>query len=82
MATSLSLPPPDPLKILEGNTSIKWKKNKQKWTNYEIATGVAEKQNRTRVATFLTVNGEEAVDVYNTFPWAIAGDNSLLRRGF
>ena len=75
MATSLGLPPPEPLKILEGNTSIKWKKFKQKWTNYEIATGVEEKENPTRVVTFLTVIGEEAVDVYNTFTWATAGDN-------
>jgi hypothetical protein len=50
-------------------------KFKQKWTNYEIATGVAEKENPTRVATFLTVIREEAVDVYNTFTWATAGDN-------
>ncbi|CAB4009635.1 Hypothetical predicted protein [Paramuricea clavata] len=75
MATSLSLPLPEPLKILEGNTSIKWKKFKQKWTNYEIATGVAEKQNPTRVTTFLTVIWEETVDVYNMFTWATAGDN-------
>ena len=74
MASPLGLPPPEPLKILDGNTSLKWKKFKQKWTNYEIATGVSEKEDATRVATFLTVIGEEAVDVYNTFNWATEGD--------
>ena len=45
------------------------------WTNYEFATGVSEKEDATRVATFLTVIGEEAVDVHNTFIWANEGDN-------
>ena len=67
MATTFGLSPPEPLKILEGNTSLKWKKFKQKWTNYEIATGIAEKENTTKVAMFLTVIWKEAVDVYNTF---------------
>ncbi len=75
MASPLGLPPPEPLKILDGNTSLKWKKFKRKWTNYEIATGVSEKEDATRVATFLTEIGEEAVDVYNTFNWATEGDN-------
>ncbi len=74
MASPLGLPPPEPLKILDGNTSLKWKTFKQKWTNNEIATGVSE--DATRVATFLTVIGEEAVDVYNTFK----GDNLEIAR--
>ena len=66
MASPLGLPPPEPLKILDGNTSLKWKKFKQKWTNYEIATGVSEKQDATRVATFLTVIGEEKLLMFIT----------------
>ena len=45
------------------------------WTNYENATGVSEKEDATRVATFLTVIRKEAVDVYNTFNWANERDN-------
>ena len=66
MASPLGLPPPEPLKILDGNTSLKWKKFKQKWTNYEIATGVSEKQDAMRVATFLTVIGEEKLLMFIT----------------
>ena len=50
MASPFGLPPPEPLKILDGNTSLKWKKFKQKWTTLEIATGVSEKENATTVA--------------------------------
>ena len=56
-AASFGLPLPEPLQLQQ---------NKQKWNNYEIATGVAKKDKPTRVATLLTVIGEEAVDVYNT----------------
>ena len=80
MASPLSFPPPEPLKILEGNTPLKWKKFEQKWSNYEIATAVSEKEDAMRVATFLTVIGEEAVDVYNTFNWANEGDNLKIDR--
>lgn len=80
MASSFGLPPPDRLKILDGNTSQKWKKFKQKWSNYEIATGIVEKSQATRVATFLTVIGEEAVDVYNTFIWDEEGDNLKIEK--
>ena len=72
MATPLGLPPPEPLKILDGNTSLKWKKFKQKWTNYEIATGVSEKEDATRVATFLTVIGEEAVVLHVVFHYRLS----------
>ena len=56
MAPPRGFPPPVPLKILDGHTSLK----------YEIATGITEKRNATRVATFLTVIGEEAVDMFIT----------------
>lgn len=80
MASSFGLPPPDPLKILDGNTSQKWKKFKQKWSNYEIAAGTVEKSQVTRVATFLTVIGEEAVDVYNAFIWDEEEDNLKIEK--
>ena len=49
MAPPRGFPPPEPL-ILDGHTSL----------NYEIATGITGKRNA-RVATFLTVIGEETV---------------------
>ena len=56
MAPPRGFPPPEPLKILDGHTSL----------NYEIATGITGKRNATRVAIFLTVIGEEAVDMFMT----------------
>ena len=41
-------------------------KFKQKWQNYELATGVSSKDDKVTVATLPTVIGDKAVDVYNT----------------
>ena len=47
---------------------------------YERATGVAKKDNSTRVATLLTVIGGEAVEVYNEFTWNEEDDELKIKR--
>ena len=59
------LNPPDPLQLSSGNVCQNWKRFKQKWSNYELAIGIDRKEDPIRVATFLTVIGDEALDVYN-----------------
>ena len=61
--------PPHPLQLSKGNSSQNWKRFKQKWTN-----GIFRKENQVRVATFLTVIGDEALDLYNAFTWDSADD--------
>ncbi|XP_068684745.1 uncharacterized protein [Montipora foliosa] len=69
MAAGRLLNPPDHLQLSSGNVSQNWKRFKQKWSNYELAIGIARKEDPIRVATFLTVIGDEALDVYNAFTW-------------
>ena len=45
-----------------------------------IATGISEKGDATRVATLLTVIGNEALDVYDTFVWATVGDDKKIAK--
>ena len=63
------LNPPDPLQLSSGNVSQNWKRFKQKGSNYELAIGTARKEDPIRVAAFLTVIGDEALEVYNAFTW-------------
>ena len=65
MAERQIFPPPEPLQLSIGNSLRNWTRFKQKWSNYELATGVADKNedDAIRVATFLTVIGDEALDV-------------------
>ena len=62
MAMHLGLPPSEPLDLSSGNVSESWKKFKQKYTNYEIATGIHTKESATRVATLLTIIGNDAIE--------------------
>ena len=75
-----ALPPPEPLQLLQGNTLQKWRKFKQKWSNYEIETGAAKKDEPTRIAILLTIIGEYAVDVYNTLTWDEEGDELKIEK--
>ena len=78
MAMNQGLPPPKSLKLNSGNISTNWKKFKQRYLDYEIATGINEKNNATRVETFLTVDGNEALDVYDTLIWDNEGDDKKI----
>ena len=75
---AMHLPPPEPLDLSGGNISENWKKFKQKFTNYEIVTGINKKESATRVATLLTVIGNDAIDVFNTIAWDAEGDDTKI----
>ena len=65
--------PPEPLN-LEGNLSENWRKWKQRFELYLVASGTSDKEEKTKAATLLHVVGTEALEVYNTFTWDSAGD--------
>ena len=60
MAAGRLLNPPDHLQLSSGNVSQNRKRFKQKWNNYELAIGIARKEDPIQVAAFLTVIGDEA----------------------
>jgi len=59
--------PPEQLKLNGSSANAEWKSFKQAWNNYEIASGVHEKEDKVRVATFLHVAGPNALEKYNGF---------------
>lgn len=63
------------LEIHDTQAAERWRRFKAAWTNYAIATGLAEKEERVQVATLLTVIREEAREVYATFTWDNDGDD-------
>lgn len=63
---SATLPIPPKLDV-HGNLSVNWKRFKRVWENYEIATHLNAQPKATRVATFLTCIGADALDIYDTF---------------
>lgn len=62
----------DNMKTLEklcmsGDLADNWKKWKQRWNLYAIASGANEKDEAVQCAIFLHLIGEEPLDIYNTF---------------
>lgn len=69
------LQPPNSLNLKQStNVSCTWKSFRQAYCNYEIASGVSEKEQRIRIATFLHVAGPEAAEKYNGFSWTDPAD--------
>ena len=63
-----NLPPPKPL-VMDANLAINWKTWKKAWSRYEIATGVAKQSALVGVSTLLSIIGEDATKVFETFQW-------------
>lgn len=53
--------------VLEGNLAENWRRFKQNYHLFEIASGLQERPDPVRLATFLTVIGENAREIYNGF---------------
>ena len=80
-AASFGLPPPEPLQLLQGtHRRSGGNSNKSGAITDETATDVAKKDEPTRVATLLTVIGEDAVDVYNTLTGDEEGDELKIEK--
>lgn len=68
MAEQVSnIPFPAKLELRKGNLGENWKKFSRVWTNYEVATGLSEKDMKVRVATLLTCMGPDAIELCETF---------------
>ena len=71
---SLQIPPPSQLQIHDPNLAIVWKKWQSAWNNYELATGVNEKDQKVRIATLLSIIGPDANTIYDGFTWTVDKD--------
>ncbi|KAG1661281.1 hypothetical protein GQR58_021516 [Nymphon striatum] len=78
MSSHASFIPFPPKLELDGNASSNWKKFCRVWENYEIASGLNEKELKLRTATFLTCVGPEALDVYDGFAFDSDADKQNI----
>lgn len=58
----MNIPFPKPLD-LKGDLATNWKHFKRVWENYEIATGLKQRDTQLRCATFLTCVGSDGLHV-------------------
>jgi hypothetical protein len=65
MDSNLTLP--NGLALNDGDMATSWKRFKQRFNLYLVASGYAEKPEKIQCSLFLHLIGEDALDVYNTF---------------
>ena len=53
----------------KGNLAQNWKKWKQIWDSFQIASRMTEQADKYRVTTFITCIGPDALKVYNGLPF-------------
>jgi Arc/MetJ-type ribon-helix-helix transcriptional regulator len=60
-----------------GNTSENWRRFKQQFQIYLVASGSEDKDDPIKIAILLNFAGEDAIEVFNTFEFS-AGDDKKL----
>ena len=63
MATTNAVPVPAPLST-DGDQYANWEFFRSQWENYEIATGLDEKEDKQRVATLLSVMSKDCYRIF------------------
>ncbi|XP_065888776.1 uncharacterized protein [Dysidea avara] len=71
------LSPPEALN-LDRNIANNWRRWKQRFEIFSLASGLSGKDAQIQAATFLHVAGTEALEVYNTFTWESDDDKSKV----
>ena len=65
---------------LQGNLAENWRRWKQRFQLYMVASGKDTKSDDVKSAIFLHVAGQDALEVFNTFTWDSDGDDKKLEK--
>ena len=71
------LNPPETLNF-DGNIADNWRRWKQRFKIFSLASGLSKKDTKVQAATFLHVAGMDALEVFNTFVWESDDDKSKV----
>ena len=71
------LNPPETLNFY-GNIANNWRRWKQRFGIFSLASGLSEKDPKIQAATFLHVAGTDALEIFNTFTWESDDDKSKV----
>ena len=74
----MDLPAPRALQIHDMAEAEKWRAFKFAWQSYALGKAITTKDDKIQVATLLTVIGEEARTVYQTFQWDNDGEEDKI----
>ena len=70
--------PPPPILCLEGNLKENWRRFRQLFDIFLVASGINKKAEDVKTNTLLHLIGPDAVEIFNTFEFAEPGDKAKL----
>ena len=73
------LKPPQPLKT-DGNLATNWKRFKRTWDNYSIVARLERFDEKFKTAMFLSVIGEDAMEIFDGMDFTLETDRQLLSK--
>ena len=76
----MELVPPEPLNLTGNNIAENWRRWKQRFELFSLASGLSEKDEKVQAATLLHTAGAEALEVYNTFAWENDEDKNKVEK--
>ena len=74
------LPVPKPLNIHSAEAAEEWKRWRKTWENYALATELKDKELQVQVTTLLTIIGNDANRVFETFEWTDENDKTDIEQ--
>ena len=78
MATNTNYRVPDPLRINGSNVADNWRRFREQYEYYEIASDISDKSQEKRAAVFLTCIGNDAYDVCRAMEFEDAENRKKL----
>ena len=74
----MEIPGPEKLNLIDGNEAANWNRFYSQWKCYEVATGLIEKTDEVRIATFLCFIGPEGHEKFNSFDFENEEDKTKM----
>ena len=71
---------PPPALQVKGNLAQNWRDWRQIWKSYEIVTGLRERDDDMRVASFITCIGQHGLRIYNALPFRNEEKKTKMQR--
>jgi len=78
--STFSIPPPKAVELNDASSAAtNWKKLLKQWTYFELATGLETKKKDIRLATFLSIIGDEGLEKYESFTFESEEDRNDIK---
>jgi len=78
MASATNLRLPDQLRVTGSSVADDWKRFREQWENYELATNLTDASSEKSAAVFITCIGNDAYDIFRSLEFETPADRKKI----